>query len=467
MKATYVDIHIHTSENPNKLSSNYNVKKLVANVKKIAKDNPILLSLTDHNTINKNAYMKLLKEDTISTILGVELHIKKYSDAPPYHCHIIFNTEITEHNIDDINDKLNELYPNKVVKDDDENTPNIENIINTFDSYEFLLLPHGGQSHKTFDKSTSKTKRFDTSMEQSIYHNHFDGFTSRSSKGLEETKDYFKKLGIDEFINLITCTDNYNPAIYPRTKENDAEEFIPTWILAEPTFEGLRLSLSEKSRLHYDCSPPQSWTKTFGHVYLKNDKIDINVNMTPGLNVVIGGSSSGKTLFVDSLVNGTSKDFTQSKYNMFRVEDINIENPTNVKPYYISQNFIMEIINDSKNDLGAIPIINQVFPEDSETLSCIRNSLTTLNRLINDLVDSAKGIEELKKELSHIKPPNFLFINEVIKEAPIEKIHPNEENKRSLSVSKATIDEYKRTLYDMKSLFCNHPIVQNRSEEIE
>lgn len=467
MKATYVDIHIHTSENPNKLSSNYNVKELIINVKKIAKDNPILLSLTDHNTINKNAYMELLKEDNISIILGVELHIKKYLDAPPYHCHIIFNAEVNERNIDDINNKLNELYPDKIVKDDDKNTPNIENIINAFDSYEFLLLPHGGQSHRTFDKSTSKTKRFDTSMEQSIYHNHFDGFTSRSSKGLEETKDYFKKLGIDEFINLITCTDNYNPAIYPRTKENDAEEFIPTWILAEPTFEGLRLSLSEKSRLHYDCSPPQSWTKTFGHVYLKNDKIDINVNMTPGLNVVIGGSSSGKTLFVDSLVNGTSKDFTESKYNLFSVKDINIENPTNVHPYYISQNFIMEIINDSKNDLGAIPIINQVFPEDSETLSCIRNSLITLTRLINNLVDSAKGIEELKKELSHIKPPNFLFINEEIKEAPIEKINPNEENKRSLSVSKSTIDEYKRMLSDMKSLFSNHPIVQSRSKEIE
>ena len=37
MKATYVDIHIHTSENPNKLSSNYNVKKLVDNVKKNSK----------------------------------------------------------------------------------------------------------------------------------------------------------------------------------------------------------------------------------------------------------------------------------------------------------------------------------------------------------------------------------------------------------------------------------------------
>ena len=217
MKATYVDIHIHTSEDPNKLPSDYNVSELLCNVRNLSGDNPVLLSLTDHNTINKSAYLKLMSED-ISVVLGVELHIKKYSDAPPYHCHIIFNEEITEKTIDNINAKLDDLYPDKVVTDEDENTPNIEMIINAFDSYEFLLLPHGGQSHRTFDKATSKKTRFDTSMEQSIYHNHFDGFTSRSSTGIESTKEYFKRIGINEFVNLITCTDNYNPKIYPKTK---------------------------------------------------------------------------------------------------------------------------------------------------------------------------------------------------------------------------------------------------------
>lgn len=259
MKATYVDIHIHTSENPNDLASDYDVSELLCKVRKIAGDNPILLSLTDHNTVNKFAYMNLLKED-VSVVLGVELHIKKYSDAPPYHCHIIFNTEITEEIIDNINEKLDKLYPDKVVTDEDENTPNIEMIINAFDSHDFLLLPHGGQSHRTFDKATSKKTKFDTSMEQSIYHNHFDGFTSRSSTGIENTKAYFKRIGIHEFVNLITCTDNYNPKIYPKTKAKNAEEFTPTWMLAEASFDSLRLSLSEESRLYYSTEPPQKWT---------------------------------------------------------------------------------------------------------------------------------------------------------------------------------------------------------------
>lgn len=465
MKITYVDIHIHTSENPNELPSYYDVQELLKNVRRISGSNQVLLSLTDHNTINKSAYLSLIQED-VSVVLGVELHIKKYPDAPPYHCHIIFNTEISEENIDDLNSKLDKLYPNKVVTDDDENTPNIETIINTFDSYEFLLLPHGGQSHRTFDKATSKTTRFDTSMEQSIYHNHFDGFTSRSSTGLENTKEYFKRIGIHEFVNLVTCTDNYNPKIYPKTKTNEAEEFTPTWMLAEPSFDGLRLSLSEESRLFYNTEPPQKWTQTIGRVELNNDKIDINVNMTPGLNVVIGGSSSGKTLFVDSLVRGIKNDFKDSRYTYFNIEDIQIENPTGVTPYYISQNFIMSITKDSNSDLGDIPIINNVFPPDDETVNCIRNSLKRLKELIELLLDSAEKLEALKEDFSHIKTPNFLIVNEMIKEDAIEKIKPNAEEKDCLSISTASIEEYRRVLLGLKELFNCHPIIKSKNEEI-
>ena len=103
------------------------------------------------------------------------------------------------------------------------------------------MLPHGDNGG-TFDKAIKKGKRFDTTLEKSIYYNQFDGFTARSSSGLEETIEYFKRLGINEFINLLTCSDNYNPERYPEAKSKDSEKFTPTWMFALPTFEGLRLS---------------------------------------------------------------------------------------------------------------------------------------------------------------------------------------------------------------------------------
>ena len=68
-------------------------------------------------------------------------------------------------------------------------------------------------------------------------------------KELKKQKSTFKKLGINTFINLITCTDNYNPKDYPASKSSKEGEFIPTWINSKPTFQGLRLALSEKTRL--------------------------------------------------------------------------------------------------------------------------------------------------------------------------------------------------------------------------
>lgn len=466
MKPTFVDIHIHTSENLNSLPSNYDAKELVKNVRKLSGDYDVLLSLNDHNTINKSAYMSLIKED-VNVLIGVELHIKKYDDAPPYHCHIIFNKDVTEEVIDELNVILNHLYPNKIVTDDDTTTPNIESIINAFDSYEFLLLPHGGQSHRTFNKATSKSTRFDTSMGKSIYHNHFDGFTSRSSTGLRDTKEYFEKIGISEFVNLITCTDNYTPNVYPKTKSKEAEIFTPTWILAKPTFEGLRISLSDELRLYYNIEPPQKWTSTIGKISLKNEKIDIDVSMTPGLNVVIGGSSSGKTLFVDSLVNGVNKDFSKSNYNDFSVKDIEIENPSGVSPYYISQNFIMSVLRDSENDLSEIPIINKVFPEDRETVESIRHSLESLKRLINKLGDNAEKLEELQEEFLHIKEPNHLITDEVIKNDIIEMLSSTQEEKDKLFISELDYKEYRDMLTKLEKLFSEHPIIKNKSREIK
>ena len=45
--------------------------------------------------------------------------------------------------------------------------------------------------------------------------------------------------------------------------------FIPTWVLSEPTFQGLRLALSEKTRLQYSYDPPENW-----HTSITDVKLD-------------------------------------------------------------------------------------------------------------------------------------------------------------------------------------------------
>lgn len=466
MKPVYIDIHIHTSEDPNRINTDYNCDVLMEQVRKISGEAEVLLSLTDHNTINKSAYLDL-KNKVDYLILGVELHIRKYAGRPPYHCHILFNVPIEEAYIDEINCILDKLYPDKCVTDSTENVPTIEIISNEFDKYDYLLLPHGGQSHRTFDKAVEKGKRFDTTLEKSIYYNQFDGFTARSSSGLEETIEYFKRLGINEFINLLTCSDNYYPEHYPEAKSKEAEKYTPTWMFASPTFEGLRLSLSESTRLVYSDEMPKLWNECIGSIQLHNEKIDIDVTLTPGLNVVIGGSSSGKTLFVDSVYRKLQNDYEDCRYTDFDIANILIDNPSGVVPHYINQNFIISILQNRDKDINDIPIIARVFPLENEIDAVIRNKLNDFREHINRLVDAVKRIDEIQEDIKKIPNPNRLILSQKIQSNILSGLEPSEIELEKCSFKESDRQKYQEFLDELKRIFEKNIFAIDLTREIE
>jgi hypothetical protein len=464
MNPIYLDLHIHTSENPNQLNENYDLDCLVQKIKEYNKDSDFLISLTDHNTINKSVYLKA-KELEINIILGVELHIRNYDDCPAYHCHIYFDLEeITEQVIDDLNSKFNELYPNKIVEKTDKTIPLLQEIINKLDAYEFLLLPHGGQSHATFDTSIKEGVKFDTTLEKSIYYNQFDGFTARGEKGLDKTQEYFKKLGINEFVNLVTCSDNYNPNDYPKAKAKDAQPFTPTWMLANPTFNGLRLSLSEHSRLIYSNDKPKIWSENIKSVKHRRDNIEIDVQLTSGLNVIIGGSSSGKTLLADSIVKYINKDTANTAYAKFEIDKMQIDNPSGMSPHYLSQNYIMKVVTEASDDkLEDIEIIKQVFPGDTEIKEKIDNGLLSFKKNIQNLIKNVKTIEEETNNLSKIPVLSRLITKEKVANNIFENLLPTQTEIKKLEFSETKHSTFIGNLEDIETFLANYPFITHNS----
>ena len=119
MNPIYLDIHIHTSYNPDSLNTNYDLVALKNGIESISGGQDYLVSLTDHNVINEKVYLRAINE-LANIILGVELHIRNYLEAPPYHCHILFNLDqITAVNIRKINKILTKLYPKKEIGNSD------------------------------------------------------------------------------------------------------------------------------------------------------------------------------------------------------------------------------------------------------------------------------------------------------------------------------------------------------------
>lgn len=442
MKPVYLDLHIHTSEDPNNLNQDYDIDLLVSKIKEFSKNSDFLISITDHNVINKKIYLEA-KNKIENLILGVELHVKYDEDRSPFHCHIYFNLEeITDSIIDDINSKLEALYPNKVIEEDkNDKVPLLQIILNIFNEYDFILLPHAGQGHSTFNNSIPSGSRLDNIIEKSVYYNFFDGFTSRSNTGLEEVNKHFSNIGINDFVNLITCTDNYAPSNYPNTKSTRANPFIPTWMFAQPTFDGLRLSLSESRRLKYSNEKPEAWSVFIKSAQLHKQKIDVDINLTPGLNVVIGGSSSGKTLLVDSLYKKIKGDGSYSKYEVeYNVSNIVIDNPGGIVPHFIEQSFINNVVNDKDhiNSIEDIDIIKKVFPGDVQLRKGVEVELNNFKEDLKKLINSVKLIEDAQKELEKIENIPNLVTADIPKENIIENLIPLDD-----ITDKIDIDIYK------------------------
>lgn len=470
MKPVFIDLHIHTSDNPNNLDVSYDLDLLKSKIEGIAESSEYLISLTDHNTINKPIYLKAVDKFE-HILLGVELHVRNYDDQRPYHCHIYFKLQqIDEPSINNINTILDKLYPNKVVSATDTSIPRLEEIMKCFDSYEFIMLPHGGQSHSTFDKSIPNNVQFDNTLERSIYYNHFDGFTARSNTGLERTLEYFERLGIKEFINLVTASDNYSPIDYPNANAAEAAPFVRTWMLASPTFNGLRLSLSESSRLRYG-DKPDTWAECIQQVSLKNDKIHIDVTLTPGLNVVIGGSSSGKTLFVDSVYRNIVGELDQSDYlnTPYNIRDIQVRNPAGQAPHYLYQNYIMKICDekDKENTIDDISILKSVFPADSEERQEIANGLSELSTRLVLLIQSVKEIELLQDGLSRIPKLSHLIVTDIIQGNPLKCISPSETTIELFQYGRAKYSQDIKNLNAIDAFLSRNPLLNHDKTLVE
>lgn len=465
MEPIFLDLHIHTSDNPANLNENYDLLLLHQKIKEFNHDSNYLVSLTDHNTINTNVYLR--SEGVLdNVIVGVELHIKYAPESRAYHCHAYFKDANNLETLNRLNEILDELYQNKSPSDHDD-IPSIEDIIRKFDGFDFMLLPHGGQSHRTFDGSIPQGASFDHTLNKSIYYNQFEGFTARGNSGLERTLSYFERLNINEFVNLMTCTDNYNPNDYPHCKNADATGFVPTWMFSAPTFDGLRLSLSERSRLRYSLEKPVFEHNHIESVRLNNNSISIDAELSPGLNVVIGESSSGKTLFVDSLWRKITGNFENSDYSQFGITDMIVVNPSGSTPHFLNQNYIMSIVGENGGDLNKLPIVKDVFPGDQNLKLSVERGLIKLKQDLSELMSAVKEIESLTESLSHLPNLQNLIVTNSIRDNILKLLVPEQREIVNLNFSRELKDGYNEKLDEIEAKIKLNPFVENNSEAFD
>lgn len=105
-------------------------------------------------------------------------------------------------------------------------------------------------------------------------------------------------------------------------------------------------------------------------------------------------------------------NFEGTQYHKYGVENLYVNNPASMKPYYISQNFIAEnLANNEEKSIDKITILKNIFPGDEEINRQITDAINHLNTDINDMLADVKTIEECSTSLSALPHPGKLILS--------------------------------------------------------
>jgi len=106
-------------------------------------------------------------------------------------------------------------------------------------------------------------------------------------------------------IRFITGSDCHDWSVYPKhdSKENSNLEFYFTYLKCLPTFRGLAMAFSDMRRISTNNNLFTPRSKSLDSIQVNIDNKDYDIKLSPGINVIIGDNSIGKSLLLHKITN--------------------------------------------------------------------------------------------------------------------------------------------------------------------
>lgn len=313
------DLHFHTPS-----SYDYNNKSITNEdiITKLVADGISVVAITDHHTIDieRISELQVLSKGKLTILPGIEF-CSELGGSESIHFIGIFpeNADI-KHIWTKIQGTLD--LTDKGISD----KGGVEHIhcdlLNTCELIHELgglTTVHAGSKSNTVEsiKNTTLAKMY---QKKDILMHTIDFLELGKSSDINVYEDIvFKAIGVRR--PLIICSDNHDINNY-LVKEN-------CWIKATPDFEGLKQSIYEPERVKIQKDHPNSQRAQYNIIEKLRfeDKsgetrfTDFEIGLSPYLNTIIGGKSSGKSLLMhmiaSSLGNKTdSKDYANLTQNV-------------------------------------------------------------------------------------------------------------------------------------------------------
>lgn len=343
-----IDLHIHSKASEYKeekgLLDESKIDNIESLLEKLNDNNINMFSITDHNRFDYDLYLAIrdkIKEkkarykNVFEILPGIEFDVKFEEDKKACHVICIFsNSDKDVENLENINNILSK-HGLITQKDGYYSKEKLENILKDI-GLSVVLIAH---QHKDLGNPSGGKRSISNSV-SNVYEYIGSGYIN----ALEYQKPSVQGMLIENLkkadmnIATIVGTDCHDWKEYPkRDKTSKPHEYI-TKIKALPTFKGLVFSItSPETRFNRYDNKNNNFIK---EISINNEKIELS----NGINAIIGDNGSGKSLFMDIL---SDKRQLSPHYKALKAKNkIDVTYEGNKYIEYISQG---KIIGDVKN----------------------------------------------------------------------------------------------------------------------
>lgn len=304
---TKLDLHIHsfksgtTKSGDKEYVKNSKIDNLNVLVSALEKNDINICAVTDHNIFDKKLYLELKKYENYSTSIkkvlpGIELDLN--FNGTIVHTICIFNDEEKNHA-----EKIEENFSVK-------NNYSLSDLGNMLANIglDVVLIAHQKTDYKSINQNNTNLSCVGLEYFYRIIDvEYFDSLEVQSSKVEGILKSRFVEDRIENCC-LISGSDCHEWSAYPKHDSNSKCTPLLLYMKALPTFRGLVMSLTNPKRFTSENVKRKAFIEEIK--YTKSG-ISNKINLSSGINAIIGDNSVGKSTLIKSLLgiaeNGATK----------------------------------------------------------------------------------------------------------------------------------------------------------------
>lgn len=353
-----IDFHIHTVPSISDRHFDFDIESLKEYVKLLEID---CIAITNHNLFDKDQYEKIATELEVKVLPGIEI------DLEGGHLLLISENE----NIDDFTDKAKKVSDLINSPTDDISYDELVEIYGQLNNY--LLIPH-------YDKKPN--------IKPNILEKLGDNIFAGEVASLRKFKSCIKEQDKLTPVIFSDCRFIENMSSYPtRQTYLDVEE---------TTLNAIKGGLYDKTKVFL--------SKEEGNDFFQ--ATDDGVMLSTGLNVIVGGRSSGKTYTLDKIRDNFDNVKYLKQFSLLQNDKENFKKLVTTRHSLITENYLKEfkdvVYDVNEIDLKSNEITIEKYLTSLKKFASESNNLDAFSKcaLYNETKFTTDNLDNLKKIIS-------------------------------------------------------------------